>query len=584
MSLLDDKKAQMKALRAKPSTATGESAGSNVIVGSFTTKPATPPSPDEAGGRQQVDKVVKDNDPPSQTDKQKAAEAMAQRARDVAGKFVSFRDENDNFHILHQGEALNLNSTHCVDVFREVALEDHSKLPKDSLELLQTLLRKAARAKPHKTVYRRIAKDGDAYLHDWGDSGRHSTRVDANGITVVQSGGVIFSRGKDYGELPAPVIPRDKVEAWEFIQPLLLGVPEPDHIPLIAIMTERLRCDTPHPILIFTGQEGAGKSSVAERCAMTIDPSNGQPPSVTHSERGFYSAAQTRHTLMMDNLSKPLGGDLEDSLCKSSCGDTIMIPELYTTSDSRTLRVFVAWIITGISNNIRHADALDRAWVIRVEKPTTGYRSPTKLRAEYKAALGKVLGALLFFLAARMRLAPGIEAAQTIQHRMVDLLVTGEAVAQTLGDAPGSFIAAVQSKRATAAQDWIKYDPFAGALVKCLSDLVKRQAHSASIGNWRKWSTQCGYSVFQVNGQVFVAATADAIHQMVASATLGLNGREAECIPKSAPAAADALDRIQNQMQRAGWTVKRRRVNSGSNTIWVFGAPPGEVFAGRGPL
>lgn len=566
----------MKTLRAKPSTAAGD-AGSNVIVGSFTSKPpTTPPAPptDAAGGENQMNDVYDKNDPVTWNKDQIKAAAAAQFARDFADKFDSFRDENDNYHILHQGEALSLTSTHCVDIFREVALDDHSKLPKDSLELLQTLLRKAARAKPHKTIYRRIAKDGDAYLHDWGDSGRHSSRVDANGITVVQSSGVIFSRGKDYGELPAPVIPRNEVEAWEFIQPLLLGVPEVDHIPLIAIMTERLRCDTPHPILIFTGQEGAGKSSIAERCARTIDASNGQPPNVAHSERGFYSAAQTRHTLMMDNLSKHLGGDLEDSLCKSSCGETIMVPELFTTSDSRTLRVFVAWIITGISNNIRQADTLDRAWVIRVEKPTTSYRSPDKLRAEYKAALARVLGSLLYFLAARMRLAPVIEAAQPIQHRIVDLLVTGEAVAQTIGEAPGSFIAAVHSKRATAAQDWIKYDPFAGALVKCMSELVKTTAPAPSVGNWRNWSKSPGYSVFQVNGQVMVAATADTIHRRVAFETTGLTGKQADYIPKSAPAAADALDRIQNQMTRAGWTVKRRKVSGDQKTIWVFGAPP----------
>jgi hypothetical protein len=340
-------------------------------------------------------------------------------------------------------------------------------------------------------------------------------------------------------------------------------------------MVERLRSDTPHPILIFIGQEGSGKSTAAERCVMAIDPFIGKLPSVAHSERGFYSAAQSRHSLTMDNLSTSLKGDLEDSLCRSSYGATIMVPELYTTADSRTLRLYVAWTITGISNNIRQADTLDRSWIIRVEKPTNSYRSPDKLRAEFTSAHARVLGGLLFLLAERMRRAPDIEATQSIQHRMVDFLVTGEAVAQSVGQVAGSFIAAVKQRQVTSAHDWLQYDPFAAALAKVATELVKgTKVPAANIGSWRTWHAQPGYRVLQVKGRGYVAMTAEAIHRTVANATLGLSGKESACIPTSAPAAADALDRIQNQMTRAGWTVRRMRVNGNRNTTWVFGVPP----------
>jgi len=343
------------------------------------------------------------------------------------------------------------------------------------------------------------------------------------------------------------------------------------------VMVERLRSDTAHPILIFIGQEGSGKSTAAERVMMSIDPFVRKLPSVAHSERWFYSAAQSRHSLALDNLSASLKGDLEDALCRSTNGQSITVPELFTTADSRTLRVFVAWTITGISNQIsqaiRQADTLDRAWVIRVEKPKS-YRSTDKLRAEFKSAHGQVLGALLYFLAERMRHAPGIEAAQNIQHRTIDFLVTGEAVAQTIGHVAGSFIAAVERKRSTSAQDWLKYDPFGSNVVKCLTELVRTtKVPAPMVGNWKKWQKQPGYSVFQVNGRVFVAATAEAILRMVSNATLGLSGKEAACIPTSAPAVADALDRIQNQMTCGRWTMRRKQVNGEQNTIWVFGVP-----------
>ena len=190
---------------------------------------------------------------------------------------------------------------------------------------------------------------------------------------------------------------------------------------------------------------------------------------------------------------------------------------------------------------------------------------------------------MLYFLSERMRRAADIEDTQRIQHRMYDFLVTGEVVAQALGHVAGSFIATVDLKQATSAEDWIKYDPFAAALVTCLTDLIRMTPLPATNwGNWRKWSKR-GYWVAQISGRRYVATTAETIQRMVAAVTpQHMLGKAPAWIPTSAPVAADALDRIQNQMQRAGWHVMRKQVNAtpGSNgkprgnTVWVFGVPP----------
>ncbi|HWS61980.1 MAG TPA: hypothetical protein VN325_04430 [Steroidobacteraceae bacterium] len=558
-----------------PSTSTCE-AGSNVLP--FATKP--PPTSDETayadGASQQLNRVANDTVPEAQTDAQKAAEVATQRARDFAAKFDSFRDIEGAFYILHQGDALSLNSTDCVDIFREAAMNIHTRLTKDGLEQLQTMLRTAARAKPAKTANQRSAKDGGSYIVDLGDKGRQVARVDANGITVEKSNGVIFIRGKGYGELPMPVIPRDADEAWDFVQPLLQGIPKHDQIPLIAAKIEHLRPDSPQPILILTGSPGAGKSTLAQHLIMSIDPFEGKMPSVTHSERGIYSAAQGRHSLCLDNLSATLKGDMEDTLCRSSSGGAITVPELYTTADSRNLRLFVAWHITGIANIIRQADTLDRAWVIRVERPKT-YRPDDVIRAEFKMAHGQVLGGLLFFLAERMRRAPSIWKTQNVQHRMADFLVTGEALAQAIGQRGGSFIAAVESKRMTAARDWIEGDTFTATLVRSLAEIVKATTPATAPGPWSVWNKSPGYCVFQHQGRVHVVATADAICREVNSrqqVPYGWSDRFSASLPSTARMTVGAIDRVQGQMTRAGWTVAYRLANGGKNHIWLFGVPP----------
>jgi hypothetical protein len=579
MNPIEERKARrdaMAALRAKPPAATGDAAGSNIVQFTAKPAPAAPAAPaDDAGeGARQLDDVINKNDPENQTAEQKKAAGIVQSWLNFAKDFDAFRDAEDAFYIFHERDAVSLKFTRCNDILRAVARADYVKLNKDSLEQIQSILRCNALAKPCRPVNRRIAMDGEAHLIDLADPGRHQARVDQRGVTIVQSGVAIFSREKGYGELPMPVIPTDVAQAWGFLDPLLLPVPEADREPLVAVMVEWLKSNSPHPILILIGQEGTGKSTLAGRITMVIDPSVGKPPRVLHTERAFYSTAQSRHIMLMDNLSAHLKGKLEDHMCCSSDGRPIEVPELYTTAESRTLKMFIAWIITGISNQITRSDTLSRSWIIRVEKPQDG-RSEKALKTEFESARGQIFGALLFFLRESIQRGPGIEAAHKINPRLYEFLVTGESISQSLGHTPGSFLAAVDERRAASARDWIKDDEFAAAVVKCVTDLFRnaKVPLPASAGSWKNWHTTPGYSVFQNGGRRHSAITAETLKDLASIAAPSLYGKPSACIPTSALGVANALDRIQNQMTLAGWTVTQRKVNGGNNTIWVFGVP-----------
>jgi hypothetical protein len=538
-----------------------ESADTSVVA----ITPAPEATPQEQAQARLNEMAAPAEKPSPQSAQEKAAMAVKQ----VSAMFEPFRDGNDNFYIKQGGDAVMIGTTHCVDIIRSAVMNESGRvIQKDMLDQVHTVLRQMARAAPARAVYQRIGIDGDGYLFDLGDTARRCVRIDANGVSIIPcaSTAANFSRGNGYGEMPEPVMPQDAAEAWVSLAPLLQGLKPRDHLPLISAKVEHLRPDSPNHILIATGAPGNGKTSFQRRCMLVTDPFTGDPPSVRADEADITAAAQSRYALLMDNLRGAVGGEIEDLLCRSSYGGATTIRVLYETAQARTLPLRAAWHLTGIGSVVRQDDTLDRALVMRINQPPAGaYKSESQARREFERELPRVFGGLLFFLALRMREAPAIEAQQTITHRMYDFIVTGEAIAQALGVAPGKFADSRKTARKVAAEDWIEGDGFAGPLVAALADIGKAAQPANALPSARV-VIQAGRWVGRVNGRVMIAATAKALCDAVRSKCT-FDGPEP---PTSARATVGAVDRVHGEMVKAGWHVEQM---GSSNKYWLFGEP-----------
>ncbi len=506
----------------------------------------------------------KANQPQSAQEKAAAAVSL------IADKFDPFRDQQGTFYIRHESDAVNIVSTHATDIIRTTARELSGRsITGDNLEQVLTILRQTARALPARTVYQRIGKDGDAYLLDLGDQTRRCVRITAQAVTVIDSSATqaIFGRGMGYAQLPEPHMPSNAKEAWAFVLPLLQGLDAKDHLSFLAAKVEHMRCDSPHTILVFLGPPGSGKTSAARRAMQAIDPFPADPPSVIADEQAINAAAQTRHSLLIDNIGGALGGEIENVLCRSALGGATVVRELYTTADARTLALHVAWHLTGVTSFIRQADTLDRTLIMRVTSPPTGYQSEAKVRAKFDAQHPQILGGLLFFLGERMRYA-AVAPQQPAPHRMVDFFVTGEAIAQALGAQPGKFTAARMNVRKTSARDWIEGDSFARALVAVVESMGHQAKPVATEPSWRTWGTRRCWAG-QVGGRTTVFATAEEIRTRV-TMHYAPGGPPP---PSNARQTKGALERVQGELQQAGWVVVHKQVNGGSNSYWEFRAP-----------
>lgn len=515
------------------------------------------------------------NRPPALSAQEKAALGVQQ----VAATLDAFRDENDVPHILHVGEAVQVGSTHFADIVRNTALARSGRTTSgDSLEQVASILRMVARGTPARRTGRRIFQEGEgesaAYLLDLGDSGRHCIRVTVNdievGIPCAQTQ-AIFIRGRGYGELPVPVLPDESQgtaaaarEAFRAMQPLLIGVPARDTVPLIAALVERLRADTPHPILVASGPSGSGKTTIAARWIMCIDPYTGiDPPSVEADARAIVSTAQRRHSILMDNITRI--PELENLLCVSALGGRWSMRELYKTAESIDLELKVAWVITSIGQSLRQDDARSRALEIHIDAPPA-CRPDSQMRAEFAAQHPRALGALLWFLRETMRYVAA-NGQPSAQDRMVDWHTTGEVIAQALGAAPGAYTNARAKARARAADDWLEGDTSFGApLVEALGRLVQRAVTATALPPHRA-VYQSRVWTGTVKGRTFIAATAEGLRDELRQ---HVNGPD---LPATARATKEALNRVTGALRKVGWDVQRKETNGAQRAYWIFGAP-----------
>jgi hypothetical protein len=562
-----------------PANAEAPSPAPNNVIALPASGMQAAPAPVEGAGEAPADRSLAEmgaDRPPDLS----APEKAALGAKLVAARFDAFRDENDVPHILYAGEAVLIGSIHFTDIVRNTALLTSGRnITEDNLKLVTTILRLAARDAPARRTGRRIFQEGQgdeaAHLLDLGDSGQHCAKVTANAIDIIPctQTRAIFIRGKGYGELPAPVLPDDSQgpeaaarEAFKAMQPLLLGVPAIDRIPLIAALVERLRADTPHPILVASGPSGSGKTTVAARWIMCIDPYTGiDPPSVEADARAIVSTAQRRHSILMDNITRL--PDLENLLCVSALGGRWAMRELYKTAESIDLELKAAWVITSIGRAIKQEDTRSRALEIRIEAPTGGMRRPdSQMRAEFAAQHPRALGALLWFLRETLRYVV-VNGPPSSQDRMVDWETTGEAIAQALGIAQGGYTTSRAKARARAADDWLEGDTAFGApVVEALGRLAKTAVVApalppdTNVYRSRVWTGT-------VNGRTFIAATAEGLRDELRQ---HVNGPE---LPATARATRDALDRVTGALTKAGWSVQRKATNGAHRAYWIFGSP-----------
>lgn len=271
----------------------------------------------------------------------------------------------------------------------------------------------------------RVAKNGNAYFIDLGQSDWKVAKITSAGWEIVESSrDVFFYRTTAMMPLPEP-------ERCSFKDlPKLLShhfnLDEQQLYLLIAYLLSALMPDTEYPILEITGPPGSGKSTVQEQIRLMLDPNLANLRIAPKCLDDIPIGAINNYVVSYNNMSK-ISNAQSDVLCSLSTGGGYSSRTLYTNTGETVANIQRPVIINGVDDLAKQPDLLDRVVKIVLHPIPSGKNRPKKqMKEDFLNDLPALLGALWNLLGKSIEVLPDIKIDNL--PRMADFGLLCEAV------------------------------------------------------------------------------------------------------------------------------------------------------------
>ena len=181
-----------------------------------------------------------------------------------------------------------------------------------------------------------------------------------------------------------------------------------DFVIFVGFLLDALGGRGPHPVLIFTGEPGATKTTHAKMARLLTDPNTSLVRSPPKELRDVYISATKGAVLTYNNLSS-LPEWLSDALCVVTEGSSDSRRELYSDDEESIIFARAPAMLTAVTNIIAKGDLSQRAlYAVLAPVPDSERKDEPELWAQFKSARPEILGALLTGLSEGLRRLPTI--------------------------------------------------------------------------------------------------------------------------------------------------------------------------------
>jgi hypothetical protein len=344
--------------------------------------------------------------------------------------------------------------------FKHVGKGANSNAIRDAIE---TISAKAQFSGDKRRVFLRTAEaDGKLYV-DLTDDEWRVVEIDATGWCVLDNSPVMFVRRGAPAPLPAPVHGGSLKTLWP-----LINVSEKYRPLVVGWLLAALRVSGPYPILLFQGEEGTAKSTVARMLRFLCDPSLVPLRAPTRDERDFLVGAVGNWCVCIDNVSD-LQPWMSDALCRLSTGGGFAARTLYTDCDETAIQIQRPVILNGIDVGAVRGDLVSRVIAVPLSPIPEDRRPPEKeLWAQFKEAAPLVFGVLLTALSQAVR---DLSTVTLQSHpRMADFARLVVAAETALGFEAGEFMRAYNKNLKAGALTALEPSPVALALIAFMTN------------------------------------------------------------------------------------------------------------------
>ena len=310
----------------------------------------------------------------------------------------------------------------------------------------------------HQEAYLRVAPgpENDFYI-DLRNDDFQIVHVSADGWEIVDSAPALFRRGRNSLAMPRPQRGGDLSVIRKYV-----NLDDDQWVLYVSCLCAFISPYGPYPVLAFSGEQGAGKSTGGRVTKKLIDPAVVELYSMPDKPRDVFVAAQNNWVIVYDNLSE-MPPWLSDVFCALATGGGISSRELYTDSEEHVIKAKRPLILNGIPDIVTRNDLLSRAIPLTLRRIKT-FKTEETLDKELEADLPVALGGLLdaCVVALRSRDSTIVDPSA----RMADFARWAAAASTGLGWSPATFLSRYQTNRATAEESLIESDPIASAIIE----------------------------------------------------------------------------------------------------------------------
>jgi hypothetical protein len=361
--------------------------------------------------------------------------AAASRADEVlrlalARMRVGVSLEGEPFVVVHTAPALALMLRESQAIEGELAAlyyDEHQRVvAKASVSAARVLLEGLALRSDPESVYLRVAPHGDGIVVDLGHNDGTVVIIDPGGWQISTDSPVLFRRTPLTAELPLPRKGRLLDEVWG-----VLNVAPPSRPLLQAFLVSALMPDVPHPIALFTGEQGTGKTTAGRLLIRLIDPSPAPFRNLPRSERDWAVTANASWVIGLDNVSE-IRKEHSDLLCKLVTGDGFATRQMYTNSGVTVLSFRRVVFMTAIDPGALRGDLAERIVRFELEHISPDRRELERdIEASFEAVYPELVAALFDLTARVLAVQSGIKLVDA--PRMADFAAVVKSVDQVLG-------------------------------------------------------------------------------------------------------------------------------------------------------
>lgn len=378
-----------------------------------------------------------------QNDKKSQADRLTEYALDQDVEL--FTDQTDEPYIKWRSsdhhKVYRISSRKVKTWLSGLMLEKEGKSVGDkTINSVQNTLEAMANKGDRKKLYNRVAPDGEGGIYiDLTNEKWQTIHITKNAVKIIDDPPTLFTR---YSHQAPQIYPEKEGSLDDLFNWINIKNRE-DQLLLKIYLITSLIPDIPHPILIFLGPQGCGKSLAMEMIRTLIDPST--VPKLSFNYKHDETALQMYHHYApyYDNISN-IPQWLSDILCRASTGDGFTKRRLYTDEDTVIFQFQRCVGLNGITAYPQKGDLMSRSLVEELKNISKEERkTETEIMKEFKKALPKLFGSILYTLQKTLETYPvKLEALP----RMADFAIWGETAARILGYEENEFIKAYMEK------------------------------------------------------------------------------------------------------------------------------------------